>query len=66
MTFEAIGGMSVYWYVALLIGIEIAVIWLLTILLRRLLSKKGVGTFTCFVMVLGALSIVQIVNALRH
>jgi hypothetical protein len=58
--------MGVYWYVALLIGIEIAVIWLMTMLLRRLLSKKGVGGFTCFVLVLGALSILQIVAAMRR
>jgi hypothetical protein len=32
---------------------SIVVIGLLTILLRRLLSKKGVGGFTCFVIALG-------------
>jgi uncharacterized membrane protein YhiD involved in acid resistance len=58
--------MSVYWFVAILFGMYIAFLWLMTILLRRLLSKKGVGTFTCFVVVLGAVSILQIVNALRH
>jgi len=33
--------------------ISIVVIGLLTILLRRLLSKKGVGGFACFVIALG-------------
>ena len=58
--------MSVYWYVAIFFGIYIAFLWLMTMLLRRLLSKKGVGGFTCFVLVLGALSILQIVAAMRR
>ena len=47
------------WSVAIQIALNIAVIGLLTILLRRALSKKGVGTFTCFVIVLGALWILK-------
>jgi hypothetical protein len=58
--------MSVYWFVAIRSGIYIAFLWLMTILLRRLLSKRGTGTFTCFVIVLGAVSILQIVAAIRH
>jgi hypothetical protein len=48
------------WSVVIKIGINIAVIGVLTILLRRALSKKGVGTFTCFVIVLGALWILKV------
>jgi len=61
-------GMSVEWLLAIKLGICIAVIGLLTILLRRLLSKKGVGTFTCFVIALGAPYILPIVvkGWLRH
>jgi hypothetical protein len=56
--------MSVYWFLAIKIGIDIAAIWLMTILVRRLLSKRGVGGFTCFVISLGALSIPKVVAAI--
>ena len=46
--------MSVY-SVVIKLGIEIAVLWLLTILVRRLLSKRRVGGFTCFVIALALL-----------
>jgi hypothetical protein len=51
--------MSFSWVIAIKIGIYIAVIWLMTILLRRLLSKRGWGTFTCFVIALAVISILQ-------
>jgi hypothetical protein len=59
--------MSFYWLVAIKIGIAIAFYGLLTLLLRRLLSKKGVGTFTCFVIVLAiSIALDRVAVWLRH
>jgi hypothetical protein len=55
--------MSVYWFIAIKIGICIAFLGLMTILLRLSLSKKGVGTLTCFAIALGAFFILKIVLA---
>jgi hypothetical protein len=56
--------MSVYGFLAIRIGISFAFAGLLTIFLRRSVSTKGVGTFACFVIVLGALAILKTVAVL--
>jgi hypothetical protein len=57
--------MSFYWVLAIKIGIPIAILGLLTTLLR-LLSKRRVGTFTCFVIALGAVSLLRAVAICLH
>jgi uncharacterized membrane protein SirB2 len=56
-------GMSVYW-LAMKIGILLAFIGLATIPIRLLLSKKRAGTFTCFILALGAVSILRAAAAI--
>lgn len=55
--------MSVYWFIAIKSGICVAFLGLMTILLRLSLSKKGVGTLTCFAIALGTFVILKIVLA---
>ena len=59
--------MSVHWFVAIKLGIAIAFLGLMTILLRLSLSKKRVGTFTCFVIALAvSVALQKVAVWLRH
>jgi hypothetical protein len=55
--------MSVYW-LAIKIGVLFALIGMATILIRLLLSKKRAGTFACFVLALGAVSVLRAAAAI--
>jgi hypothetical protein len=61
--------MSVHWLfaieiVAIRIGVPLAFAGPITILLRRSLSARVIGTFNCFAIVLSAVFILQTVAAI--
>jgi hypothetical protein len=62
--------MSVYWFfaigiVAIRIGIPLALAGLITVLLKRPLSAKGIGTFASFGIALAGIFILQTVAIWR-
>jgi hypothetical protein len=56
--------MSYYWLVPLAVGIPFAFAGLMTILVRRSFAAKGIGTLTCFGIVLVAVFIMKIAAAM--
>jgi hypothetical protein len=59
--------MSAYWLLAIKLGTAIAFIGLMTLLVRQSLSKKGVRTFTCFVIALAvSIALQRVAVWLRH